>query len=82
MKRVSFCLSRHPCLRYESDDNLEAIQARTYKNLVELHATELSVLRTSLLYVKDIAIECTAAAYVKENDKTLTVIKRILETPS
>ena len=40
------------------------------------------VLRTALLDIKQIALQCSAAAYVKETDKTLTAIKRILAEPT
>ena len=78
VKRESFCLSRHPACKHESGDSIEWVQARTYKNLVAVHAEELIVLRTALLILKETALQCEAAAYLKDIDKTLTAIKRIL----
>ena len=49
VKRESFCLSRHPACKHESGDSIEWIQARTYKNMVAVHAQELRVLRTAFL---------------------------------
>ena len=82
VKRESFCLSRHPACKHESGDSIEWVQARTYKNLVAVHAQELIVLRTTLLNLKEVALQCSAAANVKEIDKTLTAIKRILAEPT
>lgn len=80
VKKNAYILSRHPALARASGNELEWVQGRTYKNLVQAHHVMLKSLQTFLHRAQGLAELCNAQ-YKRLCQQLITLITRTLAEP-
>ena len=81
VKKNAYILSRHPALARASGNELEWVQGRTYKNLVQAHHVMLKSLQTGLHRAQGLAELCNAQPYKRLCQQLITLITRTLAEP-
>ena len=81
VKKNAYILSRHPALSRASGNELEWVQGRTYKNLVQAHHVMLKSLQTGLHRAQGLAELCNAQPYKRLCQQLITLITRTLAEP-
>ena len=81
VKKNAYVLSRHPALQRVAGDEVEWLQAHTYKNLVAAHRAALNAFKNVMRRVAQLATDCHAAACSQDSQQTLTLIQCTLDEP-